>query len=115
MSEIGENTAYFFITPQYNFHLLVWKKSDQATTRARLKFLIDYLEQVPKENWTRQTLEEALLEEIKRQGFSNADTLWPMRVALSGAERSPSPFEIAEILGKEQTLQRFKSALDKLN
>ncbi len=111
LSEIGERTEYFFVEPDYPSDLLVWKKSDAATARQRLAFLIDFLEKVPAENWTRQTLEDALLDEIKRQNFSNGDTLWPMRVALSGAERSPSPFEIAEVLGKAKTLQRLNKAV----
>ncbi len=115
LSEIGERTAYFFVTPVYPAELLVWKKADRPTTLERLKFLIGFLEQVPEENWTRQTLEEALIEKIKQQGYSNGDTLWPMRVALSGQERSPSPFEIAEVLGKVTTLERLKAALEKLN
>ncbi|MDP2930584.1 MAG: glutamate--tRNA ligase, partial [bacterium] len=36
--------------------------------------------------------------------------LWPLRVALSGREKSPGPFEIAEILGKEKTLKRIEQA-----
>ncbi len=114
LSEIGEKTKYFFVEPDYPASLLIWKKSDAATTLQRLKFLIDYLQQAPEENWTRQALEEALIEEIKYQGFTNGDTLWPMRVALSGEERSPSPFEIAEVLGKQKTLARLQAAVSKL-
>jgi len=114
LSEIGENTKYFFITPDYNPKLLIWKKADQAITKSRLEFLIKYLTEVPKENWTRQTLEEALIAEIKQQEFSNADTLWPLRVALSGQEKSPSPFEIAEVLGQAETLKRLQTAVKKL-
>jgi glutamyl/glutaminyl-tRNA synthetase len=36
---------------------------------------------------------------------------WPLRVALSGKEKSPSPFEILAILSKEEILQRL-SCLD---
>ena len=38
--------------------------------------------------------------------------LWPLRVALSGKKQSPGPFEIAEILGKTETLKRIKTAID---
>ena len=37
--------------------------------------------------------------------------LWPLRVALSGKESSPSPFEIANILGKEKTLKHIEDAI----
>jgi glutamyl/glutaminyl-tRNA synthetase len=37
-----------------------------------------------------------------------------MRAALSGKEKSPGPFEIAAVLGKEKTLQRIEKAIEAL-
>ena len=37
--------------------------------------------------------------------------LWPMRVALTGQKNSPGPFEVAEVLGKEKSLERIKQAI----
>ena len=42
------------------------------------------------------------------------ELLWPLRVALSGHERSPDPFTCAYVLGKTQTLVRINNACDKL-
>jgi glutamyl/glutaminyl-tRNA synthetase len=39
---------------------------------------------------------------------------WPVRVALSGEEKSPSPVELAVALGKEESLKRIKRAIKKL-
>ncbi len=41
--------------------------------------------------------------------------LWPLRAALSGRNTSPSPFEIANILGKEKTLKRVEDAIKVLS
>jgi len=114
LSEIGERTKYFFIKPEYQPELLIWKKSNAKTIKERLEFLKDYLPQIPDENWTRETIEQALIEEIKHKGYSNGEVLWPMRVVLSGIDKSPSPFEIAEVLGKKETLARIKEAVGKL-
>ena len=40
--------------------------------------------------------------------------LWPFRAALTGKKASAGPFEIAEILGKEKTLERIKMAQEKI-
>ena len=40
--------------------------------------------------------------------------LWPMRFALSGKDKSPDPFVIAEILGKEETVKRLKYAIQNI-
>jgi len=50
---------------------------------------------------------------IKNNTQYNQDkgwVLWPLRVALSGLQYSPSPFEILEVLGKEESLRRIKLA-----
>jgi glutamyl/glutaminyl-tRNA synthetase len=39
-----------------------------------------------------------------------ASVLWPLRVALSGKEKSPDPFTLAAIVGKEVTLSRIAAA-----
>ncbi|HEY0220816.1 MAG TPA: hypothetical protein VGC58_01185 [Candidatus Paceibacterota bacterium] len=40
------------------------------------------------------------------------DVLWPLRVALSGKEKSPDPFTLLYILGKEESIKRINKALD---
>lgn len=37
--------------------------------------------------------------------------LWALRYTLSGRERSPDPFEIASLIGKEETLKRIDNAI----
>lgn len=114
LSDIKDKTTYFFSAPKYDKQLLAWKKSDLATAKQRLEFLVTYLQEIPDDNWTRNTLEEALLQEIKSNGYDNGGVLWPMRVALSGLDKSPSPFELAEVLGKKETLARITKAIKKI-
>jgi len=40
--------------------------------------------------------------------------LWPLRFALTGRDRSPDPFAVAAVIGKEATLSRIDSALHQL-
>lgn len=60
-------------------------------------------------------------EEVKSQLWDfatengRAGVLWPMRVALTGLERSPDPFTVASLLGKEETIKRLKHAQDILS
>lgn len=43
-----------------------------------------------------------------------AGVLWPLRVALSGKEKSPDPFVLMSLLGKDVTLARIDQALQML-
>jgi hypothetical protein len=47
----------------------------------------------------------------KEQGGRGA-ALWPLRYALSGAERSPDPFTLISILGSDESTSRIQTALD---
>ena len=42
------------------------------------------------------------------------EVLWPLRVALSGLEKSPDPFILLEIFGKEESLARIDKAIKML-
>ena len=50
--------------------------------------------------------------------YANAEgrgeVLWPLRVALSGEKDSPGPFEMLEVLGKDEALRRIDIAIVKL-
>jgi len=59
-------------------------------------------------------LEERIKAYILENGLQNGPVLWPMRVALSGASQSPSPFELAWVLQKTETIKRLTSARDNL-
>lgn len=43
---------------------------------------------------------------------NRGELLHPIRYALSGKEKSPDPFIIAEILGKNETLKRLEYAIN---
>ncbi|HPI67324.1 MAG TPA: glutamate--tRNA ligase [bacterium] len=111
LSDIKEATEYFFVEPIYDKELLKWRKSDLADAKEKLQFLSTQLEKVPEENWTRSALEQFIKDLITAEKLDTGAVLWPMRVALSGQKNSPSPFEIAEVLGKEETLERIKKGI----
>ncbi|MEJ0053238.1 MAG: glutamate--tRNA ligase family protein [bacterium] len=48
---------------------------------------------------------------IPKEAGGRGAVLWPLRYALSGQERSPDPFSLIHILGKEESLARIDTAL----
>ena len=42
------------------------------------------------------------------------DVLWPLRVSLSGKDKSPGPFDIMDALGRRETIGRINIAFTKL-
>ena len=116
LSEIGESVKFLFTESfDYNPQILVWKKSDKAVTIKNLKSLSDELSAYQEEGWTAKELEEKIINFVKDNNLTNGEVLWPMRVALTGQEKSPTPFEVAEILGKEKSLKRLEIAINLLS
>ena len=113
LSELRENTEYFFKEPIFEKVLLGWKKMDDSAIHTSLVDAQTILASLTEDDFTKEHLESTLLAEAKKYK-DRGELLWPLRVALSGKKSSPSPFEIASVLGKEKTLSRIKDALHML-
>ncbi len=118
LSEIGDRTRYFFAEPSFDANLLVWKKSDAADAKTKLAKLLEFFEALSNEEITVQNIELKIKEFISVNNFDNGSVLWPLRVCLTGQEKSPGPFEVASTLalgyGKEKIIFRLKEAIKKL-
>ena len=115
LSEIAEFADFFFKEKlDYPRELLPWKDATGEQTKRMLGMLEGLIAGVTEEEWERESLEQAIMPEAEKQQ-NRGYMLWPLRVALCGKKASPGPFEIAEILGKEQTLQRIQQAVGMFN
>lgn len=111
LSDIEELTEFFFIDElNYKPELLVWKKMEKNDVLPRLEEVYDVLDRIPANTWTNNGIEEALVSHIKAKKGRVGEYLWPMRVALTGKQASPGPFDVAEVLGKIDTLKRIEYA-----
>ena len=110
--ELVENVRFVFELGDYESELLVWKKSDKAKTKENLAKLSQILTKLG--DFSKEKLETIIGEWLKAENLGTGDVLWPMRVALSGQKNSPGPYEIAEVLGREESLKRINLAISKL-
>lgn len=92
--------------------MLVWKKCTQDTTKTILSELITKIVQYEQEEFTASQLQEYLMPWIDERKLGRGDTLWPMRVALTGQDHSPGPFEVASVIGKSETIRRLTAGHD---
>ena len=115
LGEIGERVSYFFKIPEYKPELLVWRDMLFKDVFASLKVSLNTLFQISDVDFNQKNLEKILLKEAERaRNKDKGRLLWPLRVALTGLEASPGPFEILEILGKKESLKRVEAAIKKL-
>ncbi len=111
MSEVGDNNKFFFQDVDYEKDLLRWKDMNDESLKNNLINAKEMLENISEKDWTRESLEKAMFEAA---GENRGEFLWPIRVMLTGEKKSPSPFECAWVMGKNESLVRINKALRKL-
>ena len=112
LEELKELSSFLFSLPEYDKELLIFKKSNKEKTIKGLELILKELEDI--NNWEEGDLNTKLKELTENNNLTPGDIFWPLRVACSGLDKSPSPAEILEFLKKEESIKRVKLALDKL-
>lgn len=97
---------YYFAPPTPEKVRIPDKKSDSTTTLRHLEETTNRLQSLSE--WSPEAVKEVLWGYAEEQG--RGAVLWPLRYALSGKDKSPDPFVLAGILGKEETLSRIQTA-----
>ncbi len=104
---------FFFEAPTIRAENIPNKGSNPGDACTHLAHARSVLENLPGNAWTSsEGIKVALWEYATGQG--RGSVLWPLRYALSGKQRSPDPFIIASIIGKDETLRRIDAALEAL-
>lgn len=127
--EEADELSMFFITPTYDAAMLLCDEKQRKGKDISLKGLSPILEHVrsivsgieaesnntsiPIDGIDAGHIKEALWPYAEEQG--RGIVLHAFRVVLSGKERSPDPFSLSAILGKEEVLRRIDNALRNLN
>ena len=119
LSEISERTKYFFAAPKLDAAKLVWKKSTPEATKQNLRLLQDLFRIQPDEVMGEiGELEKVVKAFIEEHEFDNGSILWPLRYAMTGEDRSPSPFEVTATIfrgwGREEIMNRLETGISLL-
>ncbi len=103
------DVQYFFEQPKLSKEMIIWKKDgtlEQA--KENLSLVSGILNKIQEQNFSLEMIKEKLMELAEEKGKGNV--LWPLRVALSGKEKSPDPFTLAIVLGKDESIKRIQYA-----
>ncbi|MBN1258910.1 glutamate--tRNA ligase [Candidatus Peregrinibacteria bacterium] len=120
LSEVPAELAPIFAPlPDYPLNLLANEKFKITpdilkTTLTAAKKKAESLEWKKGDSAKAKAISDAMISLVAELGLKNGQVLWPIRAALSGAEKSPNFATLAVYLGKEETLKRLDVALNKL-
>lgn len=115
LTDIPRLVGFLVELPEYSAELIENQKSKSTleSSRVVLEKTLPLLENL--ENWSNEGLFEVLKAFAQEQGFKLGTVMWPIRAALSGQETSPGgATELAELLGKEESLRRIRLGMSKL-
>lgn len=115
LGEIEESIDFFDVLPEYSTDLFVNKKmkTTEEIALTSLKASKEMLEQLTEYNF--DTLHEGYLGLATKLEMKNGQVMWPVRIAITGKERTPGgAVEISNILGREETIRRIDIAIKKL-
>ena len=117
MHEAGE-LSYFFQEPTYDYSLLIWKKmtGEEHEKKSKTGEILSHVSGL-----LASVSDYPTVDEVKDAVWSYAeelgrgDVLWPTRVALSGQEKSPDPFTLISIIGRNESISRIEHAVAMLS
>ena len=115
LTDIPDYLRFYFNRPDVDASLLPWKEQPLAECRRLLDFALGGFAGLSDHEWNESDIQVMLQGRIEQADCRPGEMLWPVRVALSGAAASPSPFEIAAVLGREETIARLTAAISSLS
>lgn len=118
-SDIFESSDYLLKKEiEYDSQLLIWKGESVLTTKQSLEDALNIIENISSDEFNQINLQSkfgTFIDANELYRNNRGKILWPLRVALSGKQASVGPFELAELLGKAETIKRIKKALAKIS
>ncbi len=111
VSDLWEQGYYFFEAPD-SYDEKTVKKSWKEDTPEKLTEIVALLESI--ENWNAENSKEQFSAFMNKKEWGFGAIMNPLRLCLVGRNMGPDLFVVFEILGKEETILRIKTALTKI-
>ncbi|MDP3965532.1 MAG: glutamate--tRNA ligase family protein, partial [bacterium] len=104
---------YFFKDPAYEAALIPGKQGSPESAQKHLNALLQIVAGISGSEFAHpETIKARIWDYAAKEG--TGAVLWPFRFALTGLARSPDPFFVASVLGKDTVLKRISAALSAL-
>lgn len=111
LADFEKLTDFFFTKPSVDLQLLLAGKGKEEVEKA-LSLFIFRVEKL--DIWSRENLDKEGMETVEETGLKTGDFFMILRVAITGKSVTPPLSETMVVLGKDETLDRLKTALEKI-
>ncbi|PRP67762.1 glutamate--tRNA ligase [Nonlabens agnitus] len=111
VEDLFELAGFFFVAPK-EFDEKAASKSWKDDTSAIMKNVIEVINNTDDDSAV--GLSDAVKGWIKEQEMGFGKVMMPLRLSLVGSLMGPDVFEIASLIGKQETVSRISNAIEKL-
>jgi len=111
VKDLWEQGHYFFQAPESYDEKTIQKKW-KPDTNEKLQAISELFETIPE--WKAEPIKEIFSAFMTEKEWGFGMVMVPIRLALVGASSGPDLFEIFELIGKEETIGRIKTAISKI-
>ncbi|NJB81256.1 glutamate--tRNA ligase [Wenyingzhuangia aestuarii] len=109
--DLWELSDYYFANPT-SYDQKAAKKQWKETTSPLIKEVANVIKNI--EDFNSATIEEKVKEYITSNELGFGKVMQPLRLSIVGAMKGPHLFDIIEMIGKENTLERIENSIKKL-
>ena len=116
LPDIKDQIDFFEAVPEYDTAMYCHKKmkTNEETSLEVLKEILPRLEAW--DDYSNDALCGLLKGVAEEKGYKNGYVMWPVRTAVSGKQNTPGgATEIMEVLGKAESVERIKNAIELLS
>ena len=111
VSDFWELSNYFFVAPT-SYNEKATRKQWKEDTADIMNQLVSVLESI--DDFTSKTIETHVKAWIAEKELSFGKVMPPLRLVIVGAMKGPHIFDILEMLGKEESVERIRTAVSVL-
>jgi len=111
VADFWDLTSFFFVAPT-DFDAKAVKKQWKETTSVLMQELIDVVDKIS--DFSSENIENKIKEFIIQKELGFGKVMQPFRLSLVGALKGPHLFDIAALIGKDETLNRLQFALENI-
>lgn len=112
VNDLWDQARFFFVAPEEYAEKDIKKRWKEETPR-QMQELIEQLEAL--DDFSSKPAEEAILGWIASKGYHLGNVMNAFRLAVVGECKGPHMFDITELLGKDETVERLRLAIDRIH
>ena len=106
------NTSWFFFLRPAEYDTQVYQKTWQPATT---QWICDFISETEKiDDFNKESLHALVQDFIVRKGIKTGQLMTTLRLLVVGSNQGPGMMDMAEVLGKDEFLERIRRGLNKL-